>query len=163
MSLLKDRIFWKTKLPVYTRLCYLTGFIGYVYTAVFTFVAPALAIGMMLFVPGSLLLRNLIFVAPVLFYAGVIYPMWHHAPYRLEAWSVRVISGWVDDVGVPHPDHVGRPGPGEHVVDVPPGRHELGRGGLGGSPGVPVAVHLVAEADRDGEVQRPNGLAKRVR
>jgi cellulose synthase (UDP-forming) len=49
---------------------------------------------MMLFVPGSLLLRNLIFVAPVLFYAGVIYPMWHRAPYRLEAWSVRVISGW---------------------------------------------------------------------
>ena len=94
MSLLKDQIFWKTKLPLYTRLCYLTGFIGYVYTAVFTFVAPALAVGMMLFVPGSLLLRNLIFVAPVLFYAGVIYPMWHRAPYRLEAWSVRVISGW---------------------------------------------------------------------
>ncbi|MGI8450821.1 MAG: glycosyltransferase family 2 protein [Streptosporangiaceae bacterium] len=94
MSLLKDRIFWQTKLPLYTRLCYLTGFIGYVYTAVFTFVAPALAVGMMLFVPGSLLLRNLIFVTPVLFYAGVIYPMWHRAPYRLEAWSVRVISGW---------------------------------------------------------------------
>src|SRR5271170_2673877 len=94
MSLLKARIFWSTKMPVYTRLCYLTGFIGYVYTAVFTFVAPALAVGMMLFVPGSLLLRNLIFVAPVLFYAGVIYPMWHRAPYRLEAWSVRVLSGW---------------------------------------------------------------------
>ena len=94
MSLLKDRIFWKTTMPLYTRLCYLTGFIGYVYTAVFTFVAPALAVGMLLFVPGTLLLRNLIFIAPVLFYAGVIYPMWHRAPYRLEAWSVRVISGW---------------------------------------------------------------------
>jgi cellulose synthase/poly-beta-1,6-N-acetylglucosamine synthase-like glycosyltransferase len=94
MSLLRHRKFWKTKLPLYTRLCYLSGFIGYVYTAVFTFVAPALAVGMLLFVPGELLLRNLIFIAPVLFYAGVVYPMWHRAPYRLEAWSVRVLSGW---------------------------------------------------------------------
>jgi len=94
MSLMRDKKFWKTKLPLYMRLCYLTGLVGYVYTAVFTFVAPALAIGMLLFVPGQLLMRNLIFIAPVLFYAGVIYPMWHRAPYRLEAWSVRVISGW---------------------------------------------------------------------
>jgi cellulose synthase (UDP-forming) len=77
MSLLRDRKFWTTKLPLYTRLCYLTGFIGYVYTGVFTFVAPALAVGMLLFVPDTLLLRNLIFIAPVLVYAGVIYPMWH--------------------------------------------------------------------------------------
>jgi cellulose synthase (UDP-forming) len=94
MSLMRDKKFWRTKLPLYMRLCYLTGLVGYVYTAVFTFVAPALAITMLMFVPGQLLMRNLIFIAPVLFYAGVIYPMWHRAPYRLEAWSVRVISGW---------------------------------------------------------------------
>ena len=94
MSLMRDKKFWKTKLPLYMRLCYLTGLVGYVYTAVFTFVAPALAIAMLMFVPGQLLMRNLIFIAPVLFYAGVIYPMWHRAPYRMEAWSVRVISGW---------------------------------------------------------------------
>jgi cellulose synthase/poly-beta-1,6-N-acetylglucosamine synthase-like glycosyltransferase len=94
MSLLREKKFWRTKMPPYMRMCYLTGFVGYVYTAVFTFVAPALAVGMLLFVPGMLLLKNLIFIAPVLFYAGVIYPMWHRAPYRLEAWSVRVISGW---------------------------------------------------------------------
>jgi cellulose synthase/poly-beta-1,6-N-acetylglucosamine synthase-like glycosyltransferase len=94
MSLLAARKFWKTRLPLYTRLCYLSGFVGYVYTAVFTFVAPALAIGMLIFGPSYLLLKNMIFVAPVLFYAGVIYPMWHRSPYRLEAWSVRVLSGW---------------------------------------------------------------------
>ena len=94
MGLLRSQKFWTTKLPLYSRLCYLTGFIGYIYTAVFTFVAPALAVSMLLFVPGTLLLRNLVFVVPVMFYAGVIYPMWHRAPYRLEAWSVRVISGW---------------------------------------------------------------------
>ncbi|MBO0820748.1 MAG: glycosyltransferase [Nocardiopsaceae bacterium] len=94
MSLLRHRKFWHNKLGLYTRLCYLSGFIGYVYTAIFTFVAPALAIGMLTFAPGFLTLRSMIYVAPVLFYAGVIYPLWHRAPYRLEAWSVRVISGW---------------------------------------------------------------------
>ena len=49
---------------------------------------------MLLFAPDFLLFKNMIFVAPVLFYAGVIYPMWHRSPYRLEAWSVRVLSGW---------------------------------------------------------------------
>ena len=62
---------------------------------VFTFVAPAAGdrhAGCS--PPAFLLLKNLIFFAPMLFYAGVIYPMWHRSPYRLEAWSVRVLSGW---------------------------------------------------------------------
>jgi cellulose synthase (UDP-forming) len=94
LSLLRERKFWSARLTVHSRICYLAGLAGYAYTAVFTFVAPALAIGMLLFTPGFLLLKNMLFVAPVLFYAGVIYPMWHRSPYRLEAWSVRVLSGW---------------------------------------------------------------------
>jgi cellulose synthase (UDP-forming) len=94
MSLLRGGKFWQTPLPLYSRVCYLAGLAGYAYTAVFTFVAPALAIGMLMFTPGFLLLKNMVYVAPVLFYAGVIYPMWHRSPYRLEAWSVRVLSGW---------------------------------------------------------------------
>ena len=94
MSLLKHGKFWAAKLSLHSRVCYLAGLAGYAYTAVFTFVAPALAIGMLLLTPGFLLLKNIVFIAPVLFYAGVIYPMWHRSPYRLEAWSVRVLSGW---------------------------------------------------------------------
>ncbi len=94
MSLLRGGKFWDTPLPWHARLCYLSGLAGYAYTAVFTFIAPALAIGMLLFTPGFLLLKNMVYVAPVLFYAGVVYPMWHRSPYRLEAWSVRVLSGW---------------------------------------------------------------------
>jgi cellulose synthase (UDP-forming) len=94
MSLLKGGKFWSTRLPLHSRVCYLAGLAGYAYTAVFTFVAPALAIGMLWLTPGFLLLKNMVFVVPVLFYAGVVYPMWHRSPYRLEAWSVRVLSGW---------------------------------------------------------------------
>jgi cellulose synthase (UDP-forming) len=94
MSLLRGGKFWRTPLSLYSRICYLAGLAGYAYTAVFTFIAPALAIGMLAFTPGFLLLKNMVFIAPVLFYAGVVYPMWHRSPYRLEAWSVRVLSSW---------------------------------------------------------------------
>jgi cellulose synthase (UDP-forming) len=41
-----------------------------------------------------LLLRNMSFMLPALLYSAVVFPRWHHAPYRLEAWSVKVIAGW---------------------------------------------------------------------
>ena len=51
----------------------------------------------------------------------------------------------------PHPHHVGRALRGEDVVHVLPGAHVL-RGAvavLGAAPRVPVAVHLVGEAEED--------------
>ena len=94
MSLLFRKKFWRTKLPLRTRLCYLSGFLYYINTAVFAFVIPLLSITLLAFDPGILQLKNLIFFAPILIYSGVIYPMWHRVPYRLEAWSVREISAW---------------------------------------------------------------------
>ncbi len=94
MSLLGNKKFWTTKLSLRTRLCYLSGFLYYINTAMFAFVIPLLSIGLLAFDPGILQLKNLIFFAPILIYSGVIYPMWHRVPYRLEAWSVREISAW---------------------------------------------------------------------
>jgi cellulose synthase (UDP-forming) len=53
-----------------------------------------LTIAMLAFVPHLLLLRNMVFMAPALVYSALIFPEWHHTPYRLEAWSVKLISGW---------------------------------------------------------------------
>jgi cellulose synthase/poly-beta-1,6-N-acetylglucosamine synthase-like glycosyltransferase len=94
ISLLKRGKFWTTKLPAHARLCYLAGLTWYVNTAAITFVAPALAICLLVFTPQFLMVKNMLFIVPVLFYVGVIYPMWHKSPYRLEAWSVRVLSSW---------------------------------------------------------------------
>jgi cellulose synthase/poly-beta-1,6-N-acetylglucosamine synthase-like glycosyltransferase len=94
VGLLFGKTFWQAKLPLYTRLCYLSGLVYYVYTALFTFVVPALTIAILTFVPGVLQLKNMLFMAPVVLYSAVIFPSWHHAPYRLEAWAVKVISGW---------------------------------------------------------------------
>jgi len=92
--LFRDRLFWRTRLPLYTRLCYISGFIYYLYTAVYTFFIPALAIAILIFTPSVLQLKNAIFILPILLYGGVIFPLWHRSPYRLEAWSVRIVAGW---------------------------------------------------------------------
>jgi len=94
VGLLFGKMFWGAKLPLYTRMCYISGFIYYIYTAVFTFVVPALTILILALVPNVLEFKNMIFMVPVVFYAAVIIPGWHHAPYRLEAWAVKLISGW---------------------------------------------------------------------
>jgi cellulose synthase (UDP-forming) len=94
VGLLFGKMFWGAKLPLYTRMCYISGFIYYIYTALFTFVVPALTILILAVVPNVLEFKNMIFMVPVVFYAAVIIPAWHHAPYRLEAWAVKLISGW---------------------------------------------------------------------
>jgi cellulose synthase (UDP-forming) len=94
VGLLFGGTFWRAKLNFYTRMCYLSGFVYYIYTAIFTFAVPALTIIILLLVPGIMQFRNMIFIVPVLLYSGVIYPVWHHAPYRLEAWAVKLVSGW---------------------------------------------------------------------
>jgi cellulose synthase (UDP-forming) len=94
VGLLFGKRFWGAKLPLYTRMCYISGLIYYIYTALFTFVVPALTIAILAYVPNVLLFKNMAFMVPVLLYSAVIIPSWHHAPYRLEAWAVRVIAGW---------------------------------------------------------------------
>jgi cellulose synthase (UDP-forming) len=94
VGLLFGKMFWGAKLPLYTRLCYISGFIYYIYTALFTFVVPALTIAILAFMPHVLEFKNMIFMVPVVLYGAVIIPAWHHAPYRLEAWAVKLISGW---------------------------------------------------------------------
>jgi cellulose synthase (UDP-forming) len=94
MSMLGSGKFWKTRLPWRIRLSYLSGFFYYLHTALMTFFAPLIPIGLLLFLPQDMRFNNLAFVLPSLFYAGVIFPMWHRCPYRLEAWACRMIYGW---------------------------------------------------------------------
>ena len=94
VGLLFGKKFWTSKLPLYTRLCFMSGSVYFIYTALFTFVVPALSIVILAFVPHALAFRNMIFVAPAFLYAALIIPAWHHAPYRLEAWAVKLVSGW---------------------------------------------------------------------
>lgn len=94
LSLIGRRSFWRSKVPIYARMCYISGFVYYVYTAVINFAVPLLSICILIFIPNLLQIRNMAFFIPVLVYSGIIYPMWHRSPFRLEAYAVRVVSGW---------------------------------------------------------------------
>ena len=94
VGLLTGKRFWGANLPLYTRVCYISGLVYYIYTALFLFLMPVLTISILTFLPNILLFKNMIFMLPVLLYSALIFPRWHYAPFRLEAWAVRVISGW---------------------------------------------------------------------
>jgi cellulose synthase (UDP-forming) len=94
VGLLFTRRFWRAPLPVYTRMCYVAGLVYYIYTAVFTFAVPMLTISLLAWEPHLLLFKNMLFMVPSFVYSAVVFPGWHYAPYRLEAWAVKLISGW---------------------------------------------------------------------
>jgi cellulose synthase (UDP-forming) len=94
VGLLNSKRFWTAKLPRYTRVCYISGLVYYIYTALFLFLMPVLTIAIMAFVPGILLFKNMIFMVPVLLYGALVFPRWHSLPFRLEAWATRVVAGW---------------------------------------------------------------------
>ncbi len=94
MSLLSSKKFWRTKLRLRTRMCYLSGFFYYIHTALFTFVGPLVPITLLLAMPGTLRLQNMKLIVPSLIYTTLIFPMWHKSPYRLEAWATRMMYGW---------------------------------------------------------------------
>jgi len=94
MSLMGSAKFWQRKLKFSSRLCYLSGFFYYIHTALFTFAAPILPIFLLVAMPDKLALHNLVFVLPSIVYTTLIFPMWHKSPYRLEAWSARMMYGW---------------------------------------------------------------------
>jgi cellulose synthase (UDP-forming) len=94
IGLLFGSRFWRARLSPHTRLCYLAGLVYYVYTAVFTFAVPLLTITILAATPQVVRWQNMLFMAPALVYSGLIFPGWHHSPYRLEAWAVKLVAGW---------------------------------------------------------------------
>jgi cellulose synthase (UDP-forming) len=94
MSLLASEKFRRAKLGLSARLCYISGFFYYLHTALFTFAAPTVPILVLAVIPGQIKVANLVWVLPSVVYSSVIFPMWHHCPYRLEAWACRMIYGW---------------------------------------------------------------------
>ncbi|MFI7388072.1 glycosyltransferase family 2 protein [Streptomyces sp. NPDC049813] len=94
MSLLGSRKFWQRRIKLSSRLCYLSGFLYYIHTALFTFAAPVVPLVLLLAMPDKLQLRHLPLLLPSILYTTVVFPMWHRAPYRLEAWAARLMYGW---------------------------------------------------------------------
>ncbi|WP_240930107.1 glycosyltransferase [Streptomyces coryli] len=94
LSLLTNKRFWETKMRFVTRLCYVSGFLYYVQTALATFVAPLIPLSLLVLKPDLLRAEASVLVLPAIAYITLVLPLWHKAPYRLEAWAVRMMYGW---------------------------------------------------------------------
>ncbi len=94
MSLLGSAKFWQTRMRLSSRLCYLSGFLYYIHTALFTFVGPLIPLLLLLAFPEKLTVETLWLVVPSVLYTTTLFPLWHKVPYRLEAWAVRMMYSW---------------------------------------------------------------------
>jgi cellulose synthase (UDP-forming) len=94
MSLLGSAKFWKAKLGMTTRSCYLSGFCYYIHTALATFVMPLIPIFLLAFVPGQIELRNYLWIAPSAAYTLVVFPLWNHGRYGPSSLMAKALYGW---------------------------------------------------------------------
>jgi cellulose synthase (UDP-forming) len=94
MSLIGSRKFWTARMRLRTRCGYLAGFCYYVHTALFTFVAPAISLLLLVFLPQRVALANYGFILPAILYNAVIFPAWHRARFGPEAFMAKLLYGW---------------------------------------------------------------------
>jgi len=85
LTMMTSRVFWRTEMGFTVRLCYIAGFLHYIRTAMATFVYPAIPLALLIFEPSMLNIRYVIWIVPALVYEYGIFPVWHRAPYGLEA------------------------------------------------------------------------------
>jgi cellulose synthase (UDP-forming) len=94
MSLLGSRKFWATRMRWRTRCCYVSGFCYYAHTAVFTFLAPAIPLVMLIFLPERVHLINYLLIIPSMIYNLIVFPAWHRCRFGPEALMAKLLYGW---------------------------------------------------------------------
>ncbi|KAJ7275847.1 nucleotide-diphospho-sugar transferase [Mycena rebaudengoi] len=91
-TLLSNPEFWKSKLTIVQKLCFLTGMLFYTASAVLLLLNPLPALLMLAFQPGHILYYNFVFVIPALIDAFIIFRLWSRQRYNLNVNFVYVIQ-----------------------------------------------------------------------
>ncbi|MEW2626312.1 glycosyltransferase family 2 protein [Streptomyces sp. NPDC048106] len=86
--------FWRVRMRRASRLCYVSGFVYYIESALMIFTGPLIVCVLLLFFPQQIKSTDMWLLLPGLVYLVVVYPLWHRNPYRLEAWATRVLYSW---------------------------------------------------------------------
>lgn len=94
MTLLRDREFWEVKMTFLQRLCYVSGFLYFLFTALWIFMGFVPVIAMIFFFPDEVRLSNYIPLIPSLIYAWIIQPNWHRTKYGIEIQSIRALTAY---------------------------------------------------------------------
>jgi len=94
MTLMRDKDFWQVKMPILQRLCYVSGFLYFLFTALWIFLGFVPVIVMVLFLPDQVRLSNYIPLIPSMIYAWIIQPNWHRTKYGFEIQSIRALTAY---------------------------------------------------------------------
>ncbi len=94
ISLCTSRKFWTTKMPLRTRLCYVSGFSYYLLTALVVFSGPLMPLTLTTFFANHIHLVNYFILLPALAWNYLGMRMWHRGRYRFETLSVKLTYGW---------------------------------------------------------------------
>jgi cellulose synthase (UDP-forming) len=94
MALAGARKFWTLKMSWRSRSCYVSGYCYYIYTALFTFAAPAIPLVLLTLLPDRVRLLNYLFILPSIIYGMVVLPAWHRCRYGPEAYMAKLLYGW---------------------------------------------------------------------
>ncbi len=95
MMLLSSKRFWSSTMTVRQRACFLSGFVYYLHTALWTFIAPMPAVLMIWKFPHLIALRNYIPLIPAVITTWLVFPRWHRIGYpRLASERIRIVYGY---------------------------------------------------------------------
>lgn len=94
MSLLGARKFWRAPLRFRARLCYWTGFLYYISTAMTVLFAPIIPLLLLTMLPQEVTVWSYWLFLPAAICSFILFPLWHRADYGSEAWAVRNVYSW---------------------------------------------------------------------
>jgi len=94
MSLLFSRKFWHAPIGLRARLTFLAGMTYFLYTALAVLMAPLPAILLVCLFPGQVRWSNYLLLIPALVQSYVLLPLWHRAPYGLDAQRTKIVYAW---------------------------------------------------------------------
>ncbi|GAB3281033.1 hypothetical protein GCM10027589_08100 [Actinocorallia lasiicapitis] len=86
--------FWRSRMSWRMRLSYLAGALYYLHTALLPVWAPLIPLAILLYLPQTLTASGAFWLLPSLVFGGVVLPLWHRCPFRLEAFAVRLLCCW---------------------------------------------------------------------
>lgn len=76
------------------KAAYLSGFLYYLFTALLLVVVPLVAIGLLVFLPQDIDLRDYLVLAPAIINGVLLYPVWHKSEFGPATWALEVVRSW---------------------------------------------------------------------
>jgi cellulose synthase (UDP-forming) len=94
ISIVTDRTFWFSRIPLAARLYDLVGFLYYLETATYALLGPLITAILCLATPHQVVLRNYLLVVPSALFGFVILPLWHRVRSGIDTWAVEIVVSW---------------------------------------------------------------------